>query len=408
MDNGSGSFAGKTRVKRHWIGSLLGGMSLAGLALAYCLASLPILLVSLIGMGCFGARQIRWHRRCYAQAAGAVADKTETPVASPASDAASLVDQMLAVDRYALLLRPQIAEQLEANEVARALAMLEAKMALVPAGQVVVGPINEALEDGKIDINSLHEAHAQVLEIEPVFLDRYPVTNAQFHQFVADGGYEELEIWDPEILGAVLDFVDQTGQPGPRFWRDGCFPQGEANLPVVGVCWYEAVAYARWSGKRLPTAAEWVKAGSWPVAPRPDVWLLRRYPWGNAFDPAKANLWCSGEGRIVPVDQYEEGVSVGGIYQLIGNVWEWTADNYGWASDISLRLPMPMKSIRGGAFDTYFENQATCHFQSGESPLNRKHNIGFRLALSPCDVAGEHSLPLAPEAAVDTGHEVGV
>jgi len=90
----------------------------------------------------------------------------------------------------------------------------------------------------------------------------------------------------------------------------------------------------------------------------------------------------------VPVTSCADGVSVGGIHQLIGNVWEWTASTFR-AADLAhgpVVLDAPMKSIRGGAFDTYFDNQATCQFQSGESPISRKHNIGFRCALALCDV----------------------
>ena len=137
-----------------------------------------------------------------------------------------------------------------------------------------------------------------------------------------------MAIWDQEIWPAVLDFVDQTGHPGPRFWHNGRYPRGEDNHPVVGVSWYEAAAYARWVGKRLPTDAEWVKAGSWPVALAGHPLLQRRYPWGEAMDRGRANLWGSGPGRTVSVDQFPGGVSVGGVQQLIGNVWEWTADAF--------------------------------------------------------------------------------
>jgi iron(II)-dependent oxidoreductase len=196
-----------------------------------------------------------------------------------------------------------------------------------------------------------------------------------------------MAIWDEAILPALLDFVDATGHPGPRAWKHGCFEPGKEHHPVVGVSWYEAAAYARWTGKRLPTDAEWAKAASWPVALGPGIWLQRKFPWGNSFDEHRANIWGSGHGGTIPVDHCADGVSVGGAYQLIGNDWEWTSGAYGHAADASVTLPVPMKSIRGGAFDTYFENQATCHFQSGESPINRKHNVGFRLALGACDLA---------------------
>ena len=75
--------------------------------------------------------------------------------------------------------------------------------------------------------------------------------------------------------------------------------------------------------------------------------------------------------------------------QLIGNIWEWTSSPFGDPDDTTLRLVTPTKAIRGGAYDTYFENQATCHFQSGESPLARRHNIGLRLAIGACDLAPE-------------------
>ena len=77
--------------------------------------------------------------------------------------------------------------------------------------------------------------------------------------------------------------------------------------------------------------------------------------------------------------------SAAGVLQLVGNVWEWTGTDFGaWGGE----LHPPMKSLRGGAFDTYFDNQAMCQFQSGDTPIARRHNIGFRCALSACDLGG--------------------
>lgn len=310
------------------------------------------------------------------------------PSTADPTDIDALVEEMLAQGRYALLLRPQVAASLSQEQFQRALAALEEDMALVPDGDVFLGPIDDAAEDGRLDETALAEGPGRILQVQRFFLDRYPVTNAQYEAFVAAGGYEQPALWDPSILPAVLDFVDQTGRPGPRYWRNGTFPPGREDHPVVGVNWYEASAYARWVGKRLPTDAEWVKAASWPVRLSATTRLQRRYPWGDTMDRTKANVWGSGPGDTVPVQQFAAGVSVGGVYQLVGNVWEWMWGNYlppdgpedTWAAEVGL------KGLRGGAFDTYFDNQATCQFQSGDAAVARKPNIGFRLAIGACDV----------------------
>jgi iron(II)-dependent oxidoreductase len=264
-------------------------------------------------------------------------------------------------------------------------------MGVVPAGEVQLEPSVFDIDYILFAQDDADELRSLVLPVQGVFLDRYPVTNKQFQKFVSAGGYQEMAIWDQEIWPAVLDFVDSTGHPGPRLWKNGRYPPGEANLPVVGVSWYEASAYARWVGKRLPTDAEWVKAGSWPVTLSHNTRLQRKYPWGDTMDRSKANVWGSGPGRVVAVDEFAEGVSVGGLYQLVGNVWEWTACNLDLDPTVEETCRSErqlLKSIRGGAFDTYFENQANCQFASGENPIARKHNIGFRCALSVCDIAG--------------------
>jgi gamma-glutamyl hercynylcysteine S-oxide synthase len=332
------------------------------------------------------------------EAASALEPKVEN---SQVDDVESLVEQMLVHGRYSLLLRPQISENLTLELYQKARDALETEMGLTPQGDVHLEPSVFDVDYQLFVSDDLDAPKGLIIPVQAVFLDRYPVTNKQYQRFVAVGGYQEMAIWDREILPAVLDFVDSTGQPGPRFWKNGRYPAGEANLPVVGVSWYEAAAYARWVGKRLPTDAEWVKAGSWPVTLSSSTHLQRKYPWGDTMDRHKANVWGSGPGRIVPVDEFTEGVSVGGLYQLIGNVWEWTSTNLDVdpsSEDTVAEKPAFLKSIRGGAFDTYFEDQANCQFASGENPILRKHNVGFRCAIGLCDIAGPPQKRVDPSA----------
>ncbi len=339
-------------------------------------------------------------------AAGSAQARTEAPRREPARprparkpvdphDTEALAEQMLQQGRYALLLRPQIAARLGKGLFRCCLEAVNEQMALVPDGEVVLGRIDEVLGDGKLTDEELAQSRSRVVSVQRFFLDRYPVTNREYYEFVAAGGYEQMALWDPGIWPAVLEFVDRTAHPGPRYWEDGCYREGDENLPVVGLSWYEAAAFARWVGKRLPTDAEWVKAGSWPVRLSAAARGQRCYPWGATMDRRKANLWGSGPGRVVSVYDFAEGVSVGGVYQLIGNVWEWTTGTFRPTDHPQgdLILPGPMKNIRGGAFDTYFDNQATCQFHSGENPLHRRHNIGFRCAVGVCDLVLARSEP---------------
>lgn len=335
----------------------------------------------------FVIRLYGWQPRTAEPVFGPVAPTGPEPQIDP-DNLEQLVEQMLRQSRYALLLRPQISATLHSQQLQEAQRALTRWMALVPQGEIAIGVCGESFgsegnEDG--------EPVRAVYLVDPFFLDRYPVTNRQYLDFVRSGAYEQMVLWEPEIWPAVLDFVDQTGHPGPRFWRHGCYPAGLDDHPVVGVCWYEAQAYARWVGKRLPTGPEWEKAGSWPKQLSATKRSQRRYPWGDSMDPRRCNVWGSGPGTTVSVYEFPDGVSVGGVHQLVGNVWEWTADDFeeSLLGDPGLSLPAPMKAIRGGAFDTYFESQATCQFVSGEDSLARKRNVGFRCALSLCDVAPE-------------------
>ena len=106
------------------------------------------------------------------------------------------------------------------------------------------------------------------------------------------------------------------------------------------------------------------------------------------MDRSHVNLWGTGDGGTVSVYEHPESASIGGVQQLVGNVWEWTSSTFGAWEPATRRIEthLPLKSIRGGAFDTYFENPATCHYQSGEQALSRRPNIGFRLALPMRDL----------------------
>lgn len=334
-------------------------------------------------------------------------------------DPDSLARQLLDQGRFALILRPQVAGTLSRGVFDAAFAQWERTMALVPDGEVSLSRVPTEWEesDGMADATSV-KATPETLDDEPTvreqivrvrryFLDRYPVTNAQYAAFVEAGGYEQASLWDASILPAVLDFVDRSGRPGPKFWENGCYPPGTEDHPVTGINWYEARAFARWVGKRLPTDAEWTRAAAWPVSLPDGTRMQRRFPWGDAMDYSRAALWGSQRNGTVPVTDYPGGAAVNGVYQLIGNVWEWTHSDYQpWEEeDARIVLPGPMKSIRGGAFDTYFDHQASSGFASGENPLARKRNIGFRCALGVADITLRHC-PEEPSYEPEPGHVV--
>lgn len=277
------------------------------------------------------------------------------------------VRQLIRDRRYCVLLRLDDREPVDAQTLASAWKALEEDMALVPAMHRASGG-----EFGEATV------------LKSLYLDRYAVTNEDYARFVRDGGYERMDYWPEEIWPRVLQFVDSTGYAGPRFWVHGEPPKQLLRHPVVGISWYEAYAYAAWCGKRLPLGAEWERAGSWPAGLDGRETSVR-YPWGNSFDHARANIWSSAIGTTVPVDEYEAGCTPNGIYQLVGNVWEWMADRYigpSFREGLQVFFDQVMGEVRGGAFDTYFENQVTCSFQTGQARLFRGPNVGFRCAMS--------------------------
>lgn len=261
---------------------------------------------------------------------------------------------------------------------------LQHEMAYVPRGTVRLKHDVVIEEDRRY---RLTQSAGKPVQVEAYYLDRDCITNADYARFVQSGGYDEPQYWPQDTLPWVLQFVDRTGHVGPSLWTSGKAPGDKLDHPVVGICWYEASAYARWAGKRLPTSAEWQRAGTWPQI-RTGGASEQRYPWGNAFDRAKANLWKHNRCGTVPVDALSGGNTPNGVRQLIGNVWEWLDARFSSASEgeVKVILEETLAEVRGGAFDTYFASQANCQFRTGQPILNRPANVGFRCCVSATDL----------------------
>lgn len=254
---------------------------------------------------------------------------------------------------------------------AQASSAIERATAIVPEGTVAISQSLIAYPGADEDEHC----------VQPYLIDVYAVTNERFQFFVDADGYDDLQWWPEDIWPHLIEFKDSTGKPGPRFWRDGRHDARLTQHPVTGISWFEARAFALWIGQRLVTEAEWQMASSWHINSSADI--LRRFPWGDALDNQKCNIWSSGHGTTVPVDEYVSGAAPNQVLQLIGNTWEWISDEFRACDDQGRQIvaEMPMHVIRGGAFDTYFEPQATSQFRTGQISMARSHNTGFRCAM---------------------------
>ncbi|MEV5945589.1 ergothioneine biosynthesis protein EgtB [Streptomyces sp. NPDC051993] len=259
----------------------------------------------------------------------------------------------------------------------------------LPAEVLVLGgPFSMGTSAEPWALDNERPAHHRV--VSAFHLDTTPVTCGAYLRFIEDGGYGDARWWEP----AGWDMVREHGLSAPLFWRReggqwlrrrfGVTEPVPNDEPVLHVSWYEADAYARWAGRRLPTEAEWEKAARHdPVSGR-----SRRYPWGDA-DPTEAHANLGQRHlRPAPAGAYPEGQSPLGIRQLIGDVWEWTSSDF---------LPYPgfvafpyreysevffgpgHKVLRGGAFSV---DEVACRgtFRNWDLPVRRQIFAGFRTA----------------------------
>jgi len=170
-----------------------------------------------------------------------------------------------------------------------------------------------------------NEKWAHALEVAPFAIARTAVSQGEFRAFVEDGGYARQGCWSPTGWQWRLEHDAQQ----PLYWRrEGedfyrrvfdSWVLLEEYLPVLHICWYEADAYCRWAGRRLPTEAEWEFAAGGKGK--------RLYPWSDEPDALRTNL----DGRFggpMPVGALAQGETPEGCRQMLGNVWEWTADDF--------------------------------------------------------------------------------
>jgi iron(II)-dependent oxidoreductase len=254
---------------------------------------------------------------------------------------------------------------------------------LVPGGPFTMGTDTEpwALDN---------ERPAHAVDVGAFWIDTFPVTNGQYARFCDDGGYDDPRWWSREGWAHRTS----AGLTAPQFWvrddglwwrtRFGVQEPVPAAEPVQHVCWYEADAYARWSGRRLPSEAEWEKAARHdPASGR-----SRRYPWGDADPgPDHANL---GQRHLqpAPVGAYPDGASPLGVQQLIGDVWEWTSSAFsGYAGFAAFPyreysevfFGPSHRVLRGGSWAT---DRLACRgtFRNWDYPVRRQIFAGFRTA----------------------------
>ncbi|MFN2563990.1 MAG: ergothioneine biosynthesis protein EgtB [Gemmatimonadaceae bacterium] len=258
-------------------------------------------------------------------------------------------------------------------------------MVRFPGATVTIGT-----DDRQAAYDNERPVHA--VQLAPFWIDVTPVTNRAYLRFVQAGGYDERRLWSD----GGWRWRCESGARAPKHWKragsgwrtrtmDSVRAVDPAR-PVCHVSYFEAEAYARFAGKRLPTEAEWEAAATWDAP----AGRARRYPWGDATPaPTDANLDQLAF-DTAPVGAYARNVSPVGCYGMIGDVWEWTATDFGgypgyesfpYREYSEVFFGSEYKVLRGGSWATS-PHVARATFRNWDYPVRRQIFSGFRCA---CD-----------------------
>ena len=258
-----------------------------------------------------------------------------------------------------------------------------AEMVHFPGGDVTIGSTDRlAAYD--------NERPRHLVRLAPFWIDAVPVTNGAYLEFVETGGYEEQRFWS----AAGWDWRCESGVRAPKHWErtlDGWRTRTmdrervlDPSRPVCHVCYFEAEAFARFAGKRLPTEAEWEGAATWD----PRVGRARAYPWGDeAPTAAHANVDQLAF-DTAPVWAYARNISPVGCYGMIGDVWEWTSSDFAgypgyesfpYREYSEVFFGTEYKVLRGGSWATG-PHVARATFRNWDYPIRRQIFSGFRCA----------------------------
>ena len=235
-----------------------------------------------------------------------------------------------------------------------------APMIVIPAGSFPMG-VPAGARDGGRDEYPRHDVF-----VDTFMIDKFEVTNGRYLEFVKSTAHR---------------IPQNPRNPTRNLWQGESITDSLNDRPVINVDWFDAEAYCRWAGKRLPTEAEWEKAAKGTSD--------RRFPWGNVEPTSKHlnyNQQWIGEKTLMPVGSYEAGKSPYGVYDMAGNVWEWVNDWYdaGYYEKSPKKNPKgpdtgAKKVIRGAGWQN--ETPTVRIFTRVESdPTVRNESTGFRCA----------------------------
>jgi gamma-glutamyl hercynylcysteine S-oxide synthase len=268
----------------------------------------------------------------------------------------------------------------------------------LPAGRPVAGdrvfvaggPFTLGVDAASEPFSLDNERPAHTVDVAPFWIGRVPVTNRQWSEFIADGGYQRSDLWSQRGWAHRIE----AGLERPKYWsaegtrrRFGVEEALPPDEPVQHICYFEAEAFATWAGARLPTEVEWEKACAWDPAAK----ARRTWPWGPAAPSADVANLGGALGmalRPAPVGAYPSGASAYGAEQMIGDVWEWTSSDFtpwpGFTPMIYRQYSEPFfggdyKVLRGGSW-AVAPSVIRPSFRNWDHPIRRQIFTGLRLA----------------------------